>query len=286
MKLDDVLFFFIRHGETPDNNKDSYRSWSNAQEAQLSPAGQKAAEDAGRYLKAIGAQIELVVADSLDRVQETIELLTKSFPEAQLQFVRSLHPLDMGDYIGKSKKDYPVEPFLKNTSKRIPGGETVDEFDARQNEIFSKIFPLARDLKGGRVLIGGHGSNVAYLYNRVFHPGQSPVGYEGLVDPGGLIAATPGGLVPLTRSRNKKGQKPGIIKEDSILPIYPPDHQVGMTVPEGGSNCKKCEYLADSQTDCKNKLFTEWQKNKGVKKPEEIPGQVSRYCCDFFEGDK
>ncbi len=287
MKLDDVLFFFLRHGETESNKKDIYRSWSNAPEAQLDASGRKASEEAGRYLRAIGVDLKLVVADSLDRVQETVELMARSFPDAQLQFVRALHPLDMGDWTGKSKNEHPVEPYLKDTSKRIPGGETVDEFDQRQNKIFEGVFSLARSFPMGGLLVGGHGSNVAYLYNRVFHPGKSPVGYEGLVDPGGLIAATPRGLIPLTRVRGKKGsQKEAVASAASPLPIYPPDHQVGMRVPKGGSDCEKCRYLAENKTDCTQEKFQEWQKNKGIKKSEVIPEKIYEYCCDFFEEEE
>jgi broad specificity phosphatase PhoE len=288
LKLDDVLFFFVRHGETPDNKKQAYRSWSNSAEAQLSSEGRKAADEAGRYLKAVGANIELMIADSLDRVQETVEIIAKNFPEAQLQFVRSLHPLNMGDYTGKSKKDHPVDSFLKDKSKRIPGGETVAEFDKRQSEIFTSIFGVIKDFPRGRVLIGGHGSNVSYLYDQIFHPGQESPGYEGLVNPGGIIAATPKGLIPLTRVRGGKGgEKRGIIKEDNSLPTYPPDHQVGMKVPKGGSDCEKCEYLAANQTDCTNEAWLAWRKKQGAAKPEEIPEKIDEYCCDFFStGEK
>jgi broad specificity phosphatase PhoE len=282
LKLDDVLFFFIRHGETPDNIKKAYRSWSNAPEAQLSPAGRKAADEAGRYLKAVGANIQLVVSDSLDRVQETVERIAKSYPGAQLQFVRALHPLNMGDYTGKSKKEHPVEPFLKDKKKRIPGGETVEEFDQRQTGIFTKIFELTKDLPRASVLVGGHGSNVAYLYDEVFHPGEDSPGYEGLVEPGGLIAATPRGLVPLTRVRGIKSKEKGVTIEGnrSPLPVYPPDHLLGMKVPKGGSDCEKCGYLAENKLDCTQKEFQEWNKSK------VIPDKIDEYCCDFFEVEK
>ncbi|MHB8501493.1 MAG: histidine phosphatase family protein [Candidatus Acidiferrales bacterium] len=287
MKLDDVLFFFMRHAETGDNKNDAYRSWSNAPEAQLTPAGRKVAEDAGKYLLAIGAPIELIIADSLDRVQESIELVARSFPEARLEFIRALHPLNMGDWTGKSKKDHPVEPFLKDTKKRIPGGDTVAEFDQRQNQIFQSIFSLIKSMRGGKVLIGGHGSNVAYLYNHVFHPGKSPVGYEGLVDPGGLIAATPGGLIPLTRVRDGKNQeKRDIIKAQEKFTL-PAGHQPGMVVPEGGSSCETCEYLAEDKKHCRNEYFIAWDGGAAsppkLKGSDEIPAAANRYCSDWYE---
>ena len=59
------------------------------------------------------------------------------------------------------------------------------------------------------------------------------------------------------------------------LPEYPPDHNVGMRVPVGGSDCQKCEYVEGQK--CSNKLFTQWNGS------DIIPAPVNAYCCDFFE---
>lgn len=61
---------------------------------------------------------------------------------------------------------------------------------------------------------------------------------------------------------------------------YPSDHVAGMRVPKGGSNCAKCEYLADNKTDCTNEYFQKW--NGGPK----IPGKIDEYCSDWFESSK
>lgn len=60
---------------------------------------------------------------------------------------------------------------------------------------------------------------------------------------------------------------------------YPKDHKFGMAVPDGGSNCAKCEYLKDPKKHvCGNFYFIKW--NKG----EIIPAKdMSKYCCDVFE---
>ena len=56
----------------------------------------------------------------------------------------------------------------------------------------------------------------------------------------------------------------------------------GGTVPNGGSNCAKCSFLADNKTDCRNKKFQAWQKAMGSKTPNVIPGKIDEYCCNFF----
>ena len=56
---------------------------------------------------------------------------------------------------------------------------------------------------------------------------------------------------------------------------YPADHQVGMRVPLGGSDCAKCEYVNGHK--CENKHFQQWHGS------EKIPAPINEYCCDFFE---
>jgi hypothetical protein len=60
-------------------------------------------------------------------------------------------------------------------------------------------------------------------------------------------------------------------------PVYPADHQVGMKVPEGGSNCAKCEYVSEDKKACRNKGFVMWNGS------DVLPAPADRYCCDFFE---
>lgn len=59
------------------------------------------------------------------------------------------------------------------------------------------------------------------------------------------------------------------------LPDYPPDHKVGIRVPEGGSDCAKCEYVKGQ--DCTQKDFVKWNGSA------LIPAPTDQYCCDFFE---
>lgn len=56
----------------------------------------------------------------------------------------------------------------------------------------------------------------------------------------------------------------------------PPDHQLGMRIPKGGSMCARCEFLS-SPTTCGNKGFVEW--NGGAK----LPDPADEYCCDLYE---
>lgn len=213
LDLNEVLFLFVRHGETNSNEKDVYRSWSNQRDAQLNADGRAQAEAAGEYIKSLGAPVETIVTDSLDRTMETGEILSRVLNPSQMVAIRQLHPLNVGDWTGKSKKEFPTESLYHDHGKKPPNGESIPEFDERQFQLFKDVFTLADSMIGGRVVIVGHGSNVSFLHNRVFNKGEKRIGYEGLVDPGGVIAASlVDGLIPLLRIRGEKGA----VEEKSI----------------------------------------------------------------------
>jgi len=58
---------------------------------------------------------------------------------------------------------------------------------------------------------------------------------------------------------------------------YPADHQIGMKVPKGGSDCAKCEYVSEDEKKCSNKYFIRWNGSKF------LPEKANEFCCDFFE---
>jgi hypothetical protein len=58
---------------------------------------------------------------------------------------------------------------------------------------------------------------------------------------------------------------------------YPADHQVGMRVPQGGSDCAKCKYVRQDGAACANQHFIAWNGSKF------LPAPADKYCCDFFE---
>lgn len=199
----DVLFWIIRHGSTEANEEDIYRSWSNDKKAQLSDQGRQGMDDAATYLAAVRAPIKMVIADSLDRTIESAERVGRKFDVSNYQFLRGLHPLNMGDFTLKPKKDHPVDEYMKDPDKSIPGGESRREFDQRQQKTFRAIMECVPDFPPGSIAIIAHGSNVSYLHNEVFNPQAKSITYEGLVNPGGIVRAGHNELKALTNLRSK-----------------------------------------------------------------------------------
>ena len=67
-------------------------------------------------------------------------------------------------------------------------------------------------------------------------------------------------------------------KRKGVTITHGAGHELGMSVPIGGSDCAKCKYV-DVQ-DCTNKIFIKW--NGGP----VIPDATNSYCCDEFETKK
>lgn len=59
--------------------------------------------------------------------------------------------------------------------------------------------------------------------------------------------------------------------------VYPGDHQVGMRVPIGGSNCHKCKFVRNQDQDCAQEDFIAWNGSERLPLPADV------YCCDFFQ---
>jgi hypothetical protein len=58
--------------------------------------------------------------------------------------------------------------------------------------------------------------------------------------------------------------------------VLPPDHQLGMQVPKGGSMCGNCQFLVDPQT-CDNQGFVTWNGSG------KLPTPADEYCCDLYQ---
>ncbi len=228
-----VLFYLGRHGRTAANKEDVYRAWSNAPEAQLSDEGREDARAMGRFLK--GRGVKLILADSLDRVQETAELAAAEMGGAEIEHLRELHPLDVGNFTLKSKDEHPLDEYIANPGKKIPGGESLGHFNKRQAGVFKGIVEAAKK-HPGQILVLGHGSNVSFLHNHVFGTDEPRTGYEGLVDPGGIIEVRLDGMTPILKARSEKKQT--IVKKvDPAVVLYLSPVAIGELE---GARCGRC----------------------------------------------
>jgi broad specificity phosphatase PhoE len=195
------LFYVCRHGRTDNNSKGNYRGWSNKADAQLSPSGREDARQAGLWLLDKKLQFEVAIVDDLDRTQETAKIVCGIIGTQHIITDKRARPLNVGDFTGKSKEKFPLESFIKDKNKVIPGGESINQFNKRQGGLFDNILETI-EKTGKKLLFFGHGSNTSYLANAVrLNKNLPEVGYEGLVNPGGILQFTNVGIFPLTNKR-------------------------------------------------------------------------------------
>jgi broad specificity phosphatase PhoE len=192
------IFYIVRHGHTKGNSRNEYRAWSNEPYAQLDGEGRDGVRESALWLQKSGQTFPLIISDDLDRAVETRKILQEILQIPVDHTDKLLRPVDVGDFTGKSKVDFPLDPYIKNKSKKIPGGESFNEFNARQSKFFEKVLEIV-DKIGKPILLVGHGSTVAFLHNH-FNKGAA-VGYEGLVNPAGVLVFTSAGIEPLTNKR-------------------------------------------------------------------------------------
>ena len=191
------LFAIVRHGATKGNSKNEYRSWSNDPDAQLTGAGRDGVRESALWLQKSGQSFPLIISDDLDRAVETRKILKDILQIPVDQTDPRLRPLNVGKFTGKKKSDYPLDKYLKNKALKIPGGESVNEFNSRQAKFFDYVSQVVAKL--GPILLVGHGSTVSFLHNHFNAGGE--IGYEGLVNPAGVLMFTSKGVEPLTNKR-------------------------------------------------------------------------------------
>ena len=200
-----VLFYVMRHGRTEGNESDIYRGWSNEDFAQLSPIGREDIREAAIFLKRAGLSFPLIIADDLSRAVESEKIAADILGIKQQEIDKRARPLNVGDFTGKSKEKYPLDEYTKNPSKKIPGGESMNSLNTRVAKLIADVLELVAKIKKPILMIG-HGSTISVLYNAK-NNGEK-VGYEGVVHPGGIIAFTTDGVIPIFKQKFASGEKP------------------------------------------------------------------------------
>lgn len=275
-----MLFALVRHGHTSGNDRQTYRSWSNGPDAQLTAEGRNDVREAGIYLQRTGQNFPLILSDNLDRSLESREILADILDlRGEQETDPRLRPLNVGDYTGQSKLDYPLDEFMSNPAKRIPGGESLNEFNARQSRVFADILELVQNIHKP-VLIVCHGSNVCYLHNhgtKKQRAIEGPVGYEGLVNPGGVLMFNAEGIFPLT---NKREGAPMPLKEGT-----PTSGFVKANTNRPPRECWHCKWSTNDINRFIGCLHPVVRVDPDLQSQKQTDGTIlveDRDCCDFY----
>lgn len=284
-----ILFFLMRHGSTENNIDNNYRGWSNSKNAQLSAKGREEVRQTAMWLKRSVPDISFILADDLDRTKETARIVADvlDLSPDQVDFDKRLRPINVGDFTGKSKDEHPLTEYLKDKSKVIPGGESLSTFNRRQSKVFADIMETVEKVDG-TVLIIGHGSNISYLHNH-FNKKEGEIGYEGAVNPAGVISFSKSGITPLKniRTGSKDTAKP---KNKNIVQISSGVREI-MTFPIGPDGLFKDtgEYDAVKEEHLRQGFFQLFQYTDthcGNPRTYDPNGNyVCKDCNKFIDGE-
>lgn len=276
MKKNTALFYSLRHGRTAGNEQDRYRGHSNEEFAQLSPDGRDDVREAAIFIKRAGLKFPLILCDDLLRAIETAKIASSILGIRTIEQDRRLRPLDVGEYTGKSKKQYPLDAYLENKNKKIPGGESMKQFNARLAKVSADILELVDKLKKP-VLVIGHGSTASFW--KAVADGSSEAGYESIVQPGGVIAYTSLGVFPLFKQKYDEDEKPALADGTALTGFVTVEQN---RPPRECWNCRSAERGIASVLGCWHPLV---QIDPQLQDRRQDDGSVAvkdEECCNNF----
>jgi broad specificity phosphatase PhoE len=276
MAKNDPMLFVVRHGETANNDQGLYRGWSNEPGAQLSPEGRDLVREAGTFLRDLNLKFPFALSDDLHRCVETREILAGILGIKQEVTDERLRPVNVGDYTGKAKTDYPLEGYYANPTKKIPGGESIADFHKRMAMLMTDVLTVI-DSRKCLPLIIGHGSSVSYLHN-VYNRAEPLVGYEGLTHPGGVLLFNASGIHALTHKRNGI---PTDMKDGTALSGFVTEKE--NKPPRSCWNCRS--FVRDYQTKAGGCVHPLVQIDPQLQDRRQTDGTIAvsdDSCCDMF----
>lgn len=178
---DKTVAYVVRHGTTDLNSSDPDKARYRGQlNVPLDKKGKEDAEQLREFFK--DKKIGKAWTSDLSRASNTAKTILqgRNIPATR---DADLRPLDAGKFSGKKKSEYKdeMEKYQKDTSKKIPGGESIDNLHRRNRR------PLLRAMRAGingdPSLVSTH-SSVIHSLGHILH-GKHDVA---LVEPGGAVA--------------------------------------------------------------------------------------------------
>lgn len=178
------LLYIVRHGETEANNQKKFRGWT---KFPLDETGRKSAAALSDYFS--DKPLAGVVSSDLPRAVETAQTI---YPGAQTD--PGLRPLHVGTFAGKSRDENwdKFKTYLHDPSKRIPKGESLNQFRKRFEFTLKGYLEKAKRLNDPLLLVS-HTSNVTAAKHFVSPSDQRVPEESDVVEPGGLVAIYPHG---------------------------------------------------------------------------------------------
>lgn len=177
-----LVALMARHGETEENAKGVFRSWS---DPPLDSKGIRQANEAGRILKRY--KVHLIVASPLQRSQKTAQIASQ-YVKAPVEQDSRLRGWNVGILTGK-KRTQATETvrdwYVSHPDKVIPKGESINQGEERFSGVLNEA--LAYGESGKLPLLETHGSGMKFAQS-ILTGKRDSKGDSALVEPGGIAA--------------------------------------------------------------------------------------------------
>lgn len=150
----------LRHGQTDWNIDFRLQGTSDI------PLNETGLAQARAAAEAISSQWDVIVSSPLDRAVKTAQIVAERHALGELQ----IEPLLLERSFGEAEGMLYTEWREKFSDSKVPGGESIEELEARCHRLLAH---LAAKYRGKRVLTVSHGALIRKLLN-IASNGQLP----------------------------------------------------------------------------------------------------------------
>ena len=164
----------LRHGQSLWNLENRFTGWI---DIELTEAGKKEAEDAGKKIALAGIHLDEAFTSVLKRAIDTLTICLKATGQQSIptSYDQALNERNYGDLQGLNKTETAekfgeaqVKLWRRSFDVQPPGGESLKDTAARTLPYFyDKIVPA---LKAGKnVIISAHGNSLRAIVMKLDH---------------------------------------------------------------------------------------------------------------------
>jgi len=159
-----LRILLIRHGESEGNAAGVYQGHT---DFSLSEKGRLQATFLAQNLSMARISIAAIYSSDLARAFETAEIIAKELQVPTVKKDKRLREFNLGIFEGKvianmtrEERDL-LDSYFKDTSKRVPNGETVEEMKARIKSFFEEL--VINHHKEETIIIVAHGGTIFHI---------------------------------------------------------------------------------------------------------------------------
>ncbi|MBN1329413.1 MAG: histidine phosphatase family protein [Candidatus Heimdallarchaeota archaeon] len=163
-----MRIMLIRHGQSEGNKIGVLQGHS---DYQLSEQGRIEARALGLKLFRNKESFVAIYSSDLSRAAETAEIIALETNFENVHFDNRLREFNLGIFEGKysqfmtEEENDLLSSCWKDTTKRVPNGETVIEMIKRINEVFNEI--IERHNQNETVIIVAHGGTLYHIIQTI-----------------------------------------------------------------------------------------------------------------------